>query len=846
MEKMYDPKNDQNDKEWCYAAKSTTVIGLPFMSDPVQITYDGAIYTKYAELDFFYDADLKPLLARNKRFYKGWMPIVQYDWQGDNGIDYDIEIFSSEMPGLGLENLVQHIRLKMKNSSDSPLTGSMATSTRLIFPEFRKGDPYAAVTPNTRFSMENNSVLRNDKLVFSYSGTPAKFAVPGTPYKAPFKAEEHFVSYRSETGLVVYEKELAPGEEFSAYFSMPRVPVKEESEIETVKAADYNVEREKIINFWNERLSNTEFYFPESRVNDSAKASMVHLLLATRTRDGGRMQGSGLPYDDLFLNDYIDMVMAYESYNLDKYTDPNVDWLVNKQYESGMFIDYHNRGNDDIVTSHGQGLFALVYKFLITRDNEYAEKVYPAVKKAVEFIINDHLNNNEHGILRPSIPYDAPMVYGYHSCHNLHALAAMRISIRMAEMLGEEKDEARWREMEKSYRKSLIAALEDAKKRNGYVTSGLFDWESGYIQNNPDMGENKESNQDWENNLLIFPSELYPTDSDTVKVTVDTIRRNKYREGCMTYRNNAHIHQYITINQAYQYMLMGESKIALQDFYHVLLHNGSTHEGFENLVEPWTNRTPYEECPPPHAWAAAKIALFSRNMLVMEYGGERGANFAERDLLLFSLVSPVWAEPGKSLRVKNAPTEMGTVSAEMKFNENGCSVEINSDFHDAPHQIRIRIPYFAEFKSFTTDASESYEKDGVLYFSPDVTKIEIVWDKNEDAYKDNFQNLLKFYRSEYSFVKGGDYKKAEPMQPFIMDDEKNIPPQPMSFELVKKAFLKEFSRRFDAYISNGGEPYTVAPPEMLKTDEARKEFFGKEPPKKNTYWEDNVEVVIDD
>jgi len=76
MEKMFDPVIDKDDMEWCYAAKSTTVVGLPFVLEPVQVTYDGAVYTRYAELCFFHDADLQPVMARNKTFAEGWMPIV--------------------------------------------------------------------------------------------------------------------------------------------------------------------------------------------------------------------------------------------------------------------------------------------------------------------------------------------------------------------------------------------------------------------------------------------------------------------------------------------------------------------------------------------------------------------------------------------------------------------------------------------------------------------------------------------------------------------------------------------------------------------------------------------------
>ncbi len=842
MEKMMNPEIDRGDMEWCYAAKSTTVIGKPFMRNPVQVTYDGAIYTRRAELNFFHGADLKPLMARNKTFLGGWMPIVGYSWTGDDGLEYSVEIFSDELPGMGLDNLAQFARMSVSNPSDSEKTGVVAAATKLIYPHFRKGDPYDSIDETTRFAMGNGRFSRDGAVVFTYSGAPAEFAVPGVPYEKPFLAREHLVSYRSETGLVVYEKKLAPGETLSADFKMPRIPVENAKEIEALIAADYDAHREATIIFWKELLERTEFIFPEPRVNASAKAGMVHLLLATRTRQGQRVQGSGLPYDMLFLNDYIDMLVVYERFSLDDFTEPNVDWLLSKQHESGMFIDYHNRGNDDIVTSHGQGLFALVYRYIMTRDAKYAEKVYPAVRKGVEFIINDHLHNNEHGILRPSIPYDAPMVTGYHSCHNLHALAAMRISIRMADMLGEKDDASHWREMEQSYRKAILDALEDARRRNGYVTSGLFDWKPGFRQNKPELGENKEPNQDWENNLLIYPTELYPPDSDTVKVTVDTIRRRKYREGCMTYRNNRHIHQYITINQAHQYLLMGKHRQALLDFYHVLLHNGSTHEGFENLVEPWTNRTPYEGCPPPHAWAAAKTALFARNMLILEYGGELGMLPGERELLLFSVVSPAWAKPGQSLEVKNAPTEMGDVSASMNFSEAGATVSVSASFHISPKWIRVAVPYFVELNGFDSDASESFERDGWIFLSPDVTRADIRWTVNEDSLSGEFQRILQTYRSEYPFVPDSDYEKTVPMTPFLMEDEQPPSTEPLSFELVRDAFLKEFARRFEEYVANGGEPYEVAPPEMLRTPEQRAEFFGTQPPKKNMAWEDNVEL----
>ena len=55
-----------------------------------------------------------------------------------------------------------------------------------------------------------------------------------------------------------------------------------------------------------------------------------------------------------------------------------------------MFIDVHNRGKDDFVTSHGQGLFELAYPIVMSGDTDYGRKVYAAIRKGAEFIINDH------------------------------------------------------------------------------------------------------------------------------------------------------------------------------------------------------------------------------------------------------------------------------------------------------------------------------------------------------------------------------------------------------------------------------------------------------------------------
>ena len=831
---MFDPAIDRPGEPWCYAAQSTTVIGLPFVPEPVQVTYDGAVYTRYAELAFFYGKHretLKPVMARNKTFLDGWIPVVGYGWKAD-GIDYRLEIFSAELSELGRANLVQFARLTMTNSGVSPADGVVAAATRASAGHFRLGRPREPITAATRFAMRDGCLTRDGKLVYAFSPGATTYAAWDVPYQKPYVGGDHHINSRTATGFSVYRRTLQPGETFNATFKMPRVPLTQPEQIKAVTAADYQRKRDEIVRYWRKLLGNFEFEIPEQRVNDSYRAALVHLILATRTQGGKKRQGSGLPYDALFLNDYIDMLLAYDTAGLNEFIEPNVDWLMRKQHKSGMFIDVHNRGNDRIVTSHGQGLFALAHHFVMTRDKAYGRKVYPSIRKGVALIINDH-KTNKYGLIRPSIPYDAPMVTGHHTCHNLFALLALRTSIRVARLLGKTEDVEAWSKAQDSYTDAVIKAIDWIYKKEGYIRSGLYDWTAGRVQGRGRV--NQYPNQDWENNLLVYPTELLVPDDPRVVKTLAEIRRRKYREGSMSYRNGMHVHQYVTLNQANQYRAIGDQKHALLDLYHVLLHNGSTHEGFENLVVPWSNRTPSAGCPPPHAWAAAKTALFIRNMMVCEYGGRTGIDENSRDLYLYSLISPTWIKPGKKVAIRSALTEMGRISSTLSFTAGGAELTVKADFHHPPRHLVFRIPYSVKLGSFTSNASRAFEKGGLLFFTPDVTTASIKWRQKPGAHDNNYQDILKSYRSEFNFVvKDGNYDPARAGKPFLLADEKDHPAEPLSFDLVRRAFLKEYGRRFAEYTKKGGKPYPVQPPALMTTEQRRTnrvEKFGEPIPK---------------
>lgn len=89
------------------------------------------------------------------------------------------------------------------------------------------------------------------------------------------------------------------------------------------------------------------------------------------------------------------------------------------------------------------------------------------------------------------------------------------------------------------------------------------------------------------------------------------------------------------------------------------------------------------------------------------------------------------------------------------------------------------------------------------------------WYERAGVNENNCQDILKSYRSEYDFVvKDGNYDPGRAGKPFLLADEKAHPAEPLSFDLVHRAFLKEYSRRFEEYTGQGGRPYLVEPPQL--------------------------------
>lgn len=811
--KIIDRRIDNPDKQWCYMAKSTTIIGVPFQpgeTGTTQVTYDGSLYTNYAELGFFYGENNTPMFARQKTFYEGWIPIVGYDWEEDS-IRYDWEAFAFTPDGYNEEYVLNFVKIRIKNCSYSSRQATLTSVIRGRYPDNREGS-VRGLTSESMFKMQQGKVFRDNQLLYSFPDNPEKEAICGVRYEGPFTGNRYNIKEETAVTLARYRIMLEPGQEKELVFKMPKVPTPADHTdfLQTIDQADYSYYKEKTIRYWKETVENKIRYeIPEKQFQDGLKASIVHLLLATRTIKGKKTVTDGLPYPDFFLTSSPEHLMACLMMGMNDYAKMIILNAVAHQQPNGRYADIALEHGYAPPVAQGHIMYDLANYYFFTRDKETIRGVYPSLQKAVGFIATE-IAKNQYGLLPPAVPYDNEMIDGHYTTNNVWALLGLRSAIRIATGLGNKKDADDWSALEQTYRKNIMKGIEASVHADGYVPTGLYSFLTGKAARRG--FDEYMTNADWENMLLAYPSELLSPDDPKVTGTLRHIRK-EYAEGIMTYRHGLYLHQYITANMIEQYMVGGNAKQALIDFYHILLHCGSTYEGFENLVRPWTDRQ-VPSCPPPHAWASSKIAFTIRNFLVYEYGGMFGLKPEERDLYIFSVLSPAWVQSGKRLVIQEVPTEMGTVFARMDFKEGGATVSIRNNFHQQPGAIRIRIPYFKKLVRFTTDAKKSHMEDGCLVLSPEVTTVQIDWE--DIPMRGVSEELLNAYRACSTF-EGVDEKGCAIIKEgkaFLLPAEKQNKKEILSFDLVLKNFLYEFNRRRIEKLKQGYEQYMIDVPSI--------------------------------
>jgi hypothetical protein len=133
----------------------------------------------------------------------------------------------------------------------------------------------------------------------------------------------------------------------------------------------------------------------------------------------------------------------------------------------------------------------------------------------------------------------------------------------------------------------------------------------------------------------------------------------------------------------------------------------------------------------------------------------------------------------------------------MTSSKSGATVAIAARFHTPPACFRVRVPYFKDLQSYQTDAKTHRVEGDCVLLSPDATRIEFQWSEKPRVHMSTFADLLREYRKADSFdgVDRDGRAVIGTHEPFVLDNEWRLDPQPLSFKLVREAVEEEYGRR---------------------------------------------------
>jgi hypothetical protein len=352
-----------------------------------------------------------------------------------------------------------------------------------------------------------------------------------------------------------------------------------------------------------------------------------------------------------------------------------MDAYLENQRPDGRF-----ESQKDQFDANGQALWVLWQFHKITGDREWLERVYPQMRRAVDWLIQERRKappaSQFAGVL-PNTLADGEFLWdgNYHIVgYDFWNLRGLLCTADAARILGKtEEAESLFREAD-LYR----AAIDAAWKRTGQP---FFppSWEKAGTH--------------WGNTETLWPTEIFDRDDPRVTALLEEVRERHgggFAEGAIRWLGgdflkspspeNEAIHPYMSAYTTMASLVRGEHEKVVEEFYWYLLHSSASHAFPEGIF--FQRRFAWGDTI-PHVTGASNYALMLRHMLIHERGNE---------LHLLSAAPDWWLSEGEEIVVERAPTHFGEVSLRVKGTANGVEIEFDPPRREPPARILLHLP----------------------------------------------------------------------------------------------------------------------------------------------------------
>ena len=604
------PARSQNTSTFDYFANNWNVAGLKDYPRGARIKPDNTIMLDEADgiVEIRYGEQLVPLSRKQgKLAYDGWMPIMLIQ-ADDNAIRYEFTIWATPMPDVK----------DWKKAFDWPTEG------------------------------ENFTVwIRYKATNISTSTAKAMLKIGVIPEKT--------------TGTHFVDKLLEPGQSVEQAARYPFFSVKDQTPL---LQADYTVWLQRTIDYWNGMMQSVStMEVPEKKVTDALKAAHVCQMISNDLGDVHAGEGF---YDEFWIRDGAYQVMELEESGMWETAKKSIELYLPRQREDGRF-----ESQKDELDANGQAVWVLWQYYKMSADRTFLERVYPAMRKAVDWTLKT-LNETRND---PAFPYLLPKAFADGESllegnnhivgYDFWNLRGMLLTADAARILGKTAEAAELTKEADRYRASIDAAM----KKNGL---GHFPptWELNGTH--------------WGNTETLWPTPVYPKSDPRVTGLIDFLRNDfagGYIEGTIRWMGEPDaIHPYMGAYTTMADLILGNDERVVQDFYWYLLHSTAAHafpEGiFYKRQFAWGNTI-------PHATGACNYAIMLRHMMVHEEGNE---------LHLLKAIPDWWLADGQQIRLENLPTWFGNLSLIITGTATGVDVKFDGPVREKPARIILHLP----------------------------------------------------------------------------------------------------------------------------------------------------------
>lgn len=743
---MLNPAIDRDGEPFSYFGRPVDVVGVMDARSGTEITPEGFLYTGYGELMLFVGNPPHPINARVRTLNNGYLPVVQYSFVED-GVLYRVDVLAATLDGKPDGPLVNFINFRAQPGDvKKPITVWLGVGMRYTSQtnvgngngdnRFRRpvlstkpGAYYQAgveFNPDWTYGFGDESFLRDGQVmyVFPTSPPPERRLTLKTFENNPQNLVTRKLRVWPDTpvGIVLYKLTFKPGDpvEKTLEFKMPVNPLPPDNPvIGQIRSARFTDYYERTVKFWDDILARgIDIRVPERKVNDAFKANLIYDLIARdKVGDDYIQTVNKFHYHAFWLRDSSYIVRMYDLSGYHDIARQCLDFFARWQQPDGNFVSQGGQ-----FDGWGQTMWAYGQHYRITHDRAFAERVYPAVQKAVAWL-HQARQSDPMRLMPATTPGDNEDITGHVTGHNFWALAGLKNAIALADGLGHTADAKTWRAEYDDYFSALKVALaKSTSSTGGYIPPGL-DGQHG---------------QDWGNMLSVYPEQILDPADPMVTATLAATRA-KYQEGIMTYGDGAYLHHYLTMKNTETELIRGEQRLAIEELYALLLHTSSTHAGFEYSIRPWGDRDPDGNLP-PHGWFAAKFRALVRNMFVREQGA---------DLHLLSALSPAWIKDGEEVRVDRAPSEFGQVDFRLRFQPAGATLSLDTHFEHPPKRIVLHLPWFMQTSTVTVDGRAAKIESGSVALPASAKQIVIAWTRSASTPDLSYESTVRAYKDEY-------------------------------------------------------------------------------------------------